>query len=552
MLIVIISPDSMSSSNVEDEWQYFLDQHKPVIPVLLHPAKVHFQLSRIQYVDFSKQAYARALPQLHTVLRQSGLDIQPLPGSSAHLPAQESLPVRDDTVLVGGSGRRTGRVVLGVVIVIAAAALLFISTRNGGNVPIVAAEPTATAEASATSNPTTPAPTDTLTPTLTLTSTLTPTLTPTLSLTEIEGTVQGEMAAIPTQAAQTQAAVQTLTATAWTPTATFDARATAMARITETYEAEVITATEAFFGQQTQAALDLTATASLWTATPSLTPTPIGGSGQIAFSTRAGGNNDDIYLLDMITGDVTQLTNDPANDLYPAWSPDGKRIVFSSNRQGGNRDVYVMDADGGNLTRLTFNVDYEEDPAWSPDGRRIAFSSWIGDGKRDVFVMNADGTNVLQITTNAAEDRKPAWSPDGTHIAIFSDRKDAGYFQLYAVDATCTTPETCEASIQPINNAYGTFPAWSPDGKEIVYQSNVDLNFNLYVVNLDTGITRRLTEDRADDRRPAWSPDGMWVVFQSKRDGDYELYVVDISRGETRQLTTNTWDDNDPAWRPGS
>ena len=54
LLIVIISPNSMVSRNVEDEWQYYLDNHKPVIPVLLHPAKIHFQLSRIQYIDSNR------------------------------------------------------------------------------------------------------------------------------------------------------------------------------------------------------------------------------------------------------------------------------------------------------------------------------------------------------------------------------------------------------------------------------------------------------------------------------------------------------------------
>src|SRR5215216_746190 len=51
-MIVLVSPNSMGSRNVEDEWQYYLDQSKPVIPVLLRPSKIHYQLTRIQYIDF--------------------------------------------------------------------------------------------------------------------------------------------------------------------------------------------------------------------------------------------------------------------------------------------------------------------------------------------------------------------------------------------------------------------------------------------------------------------------------------------------------------------
>ena len=63
-LVLILSPGSMASTNCEDEWQYFLDQGKPVLPVLHLPAKIHFQLSRLQYIDFHGQPFDRALPQL--------------------------------------------------------------------------------------------------------------------------------------------------------------------------------------------------------------------------------------------------------------------------------------------------------------------------------------------------------------------------------------------------------------------------------------------------------------------------------------------------------
>ncbi|MBC8171018.1 MAG: toll/interleukin-1 receptor domain-containing protein [Anaerolineae bacterium] len=63
-MIVVISPDSMNSENVKDEWQYFFDHKKPIIPVLFRPAKVHFQLNRIQHIDFHSQSYDAAFTAL--------------------------------------------------------------------------------------------------------------------------------------------------------------------------------------------------------------------------------------------------------------------------------------------------------------------------------------------------------------------------------------------------------------------------------------------------------------------------------------------------------
>ena len=85
------------------------------------------------------------------------------------------------------------------------------------------------------------------------------------------------------------------------------------------------------------------------------------------------------------------------------------KIAFASNREG-NEDIYVMNADGSGLTRLTDNPADDSEPAWSPDGSRIAFSS-DRDDPGDIYVMNADGTGQTRLTDNPADDHAPAWSP---------------------------------------------------------------------------------------------------------------------------------------------
>src|ERR687883_930796 len=96
------------------------------------------------------------------------------------------------------------------------------------------------------------------------------------------------------------------------------------------------------------------------------------------------------------------------------------QIAFASDRDG-NFEIYLMDADGGGLTRLTENNAEDLSPAWSPNGSRIAFVS-NRDGNNEIYVMNADGTAQTRLTNNAAHDVGPAWSPDGTKIAFVSTR----------------------------------------------------------------------------------------------------------------------------------
>lgn len=143
LLIVIISPESMSSRNVEDEWQYYLDNGKPVIPVLLKPAKIHFQLNRIQYIDFHRQAYDTALYQLYAELRRKGVYVNPnmADPAAAYRPAPHQFtptrqPRRRLPLLAVGIAGVAGLALLGVV----AAVLLLLSNGN----PNTAGKATAT------------------------------------------------------------------------------------------------------------------------------------------------------------------------------------------------------------------------------------------------------------------------------------------------------------------------------------------------------------------------------------------------------------------------
>ena len=133
----------------------------------------------------------------------------------------------------------------------------------------------------------------------------------------------------------------------------------------------------------------------------------------------------DIWVMDADGANPRNLTNHIASARSPDWSPDGMRIAFSSDRDKAwefdtwdNQDVYVMNADGTNPINLTNHPARDGGPDWSPDGMRIAFSTnRDGDWKKkpndnwEVYVMNADGINPINLTNHLAWDSSPAWEP---------------------------------------------------------------------------------------------------------------------------------------------
>lgn len=128
-----------------------------------------------------------------------------------------------------------------------------------------------------------------------------------------------------------------------------------------------------------------------------------------------------LYILNIVSGELKQLTDAGYYDSSPVWSPDGESVAFISDR-GGNDDLYVIDIGSGELTRLTDSSERESSPTWSPDGTRIVFQrTWTakhGEWESGLFVLTMSDGIIEQLTNQPNNDSAPAWSPQGQYIAF--------------------------------------------------------------------------------------------------------------------------------------
>jgi dipeptidyl aminopeptidase/acylaminoacyl peptidase len=124
-----------------------------------------------------------------------------------------------------------------------------------------------------------------------------------------------------------------------------------------------------------------------------------------------------LFVTNANGGDWQRLTDGPADDANPAWSPTGPKVAFDGSRGLFNGDIYVVNADGSAMVHVTDSLPLDSNPSWSPDGREIAFMRKQNPKRRArMFVMNADGSDQLNLGVIGDAYSRPSWSPDGTRL----------------------------------------------------------------------------------------------------------------------------------------
>lgn len=236
----------------------------------------------------------------------------------------------------------------------------------------------------------------------------------------------------------------------------------------------------------------------------------------IAFTSNRDGNWE-IYISAVDQSLIRRLTyNTTAIDLDPVWSPTGNDIIFESNRDG-NWELYRFDLTTGEEQRLTFADGNDVNAFWSYDGAKIVFQS-DRDGIWQIYELEIATLQERRLSDGAGDDHTPQYTSNNQQI-VFRSYRDGDNSVIYYMNADGT--DVTRVS-DPAGNALNQ--SWSPQDQLIAYQSNLDGDNDIYVYEVETGITRLMTDNTIEDYAPTWVCDSTMIVFTSDVTGDANLF----------------------------
>jgi Tol biopolymer transport system component len=289
----------------------------------------------------------------------------------------------------------------------------------------------------------------------------------------------------------------------------------------------------------------------------------------VAFSSDRGGalgSDYNIWTLDVRSGELTQITKDPSDDYMPSWSPDDKEIAFASSRENQQAAWAITIATGVERKVGTpYNRGRIDAPSWGPGGD-VVYHVGTGGGRGAA----ADGpeTSKYQIagTPITGDENVFAFRASWASPSAFYYVSD-GKIRKRDLKSASTAPETIEfsatlqvtraannyvrrkrdfTSVAPRQALGIVHPVISPDGKQIAFAALGDI----YVMPVG-GKPVNVTKDAAFDTEPAWSPDGTQLAYSSDKDSEHlQLWIRDMKSGKSRRVTTMTTQPQGAAWSP--
>ena len=257
----------------------------------------------------------------------------------------------------------------------------------------------------------------------------------------------------------------------------------------------------------------------------------------LVFASTMHRETSDIYTKSTTGQTITQLTRDPADDIQPAFSPDGRNVAFASNR-AGNWDLYVTSIDGGKTVKISSDTDHELHPSWSPDGRMLAFCKFGSQSQRwEIWVVDWQQPSTRQFLGYGLF---PEWCPDIAKSKIVFQRarqRGSRFHTIWTMDyldgeAMYPTEITSAANAAVIN------PSWSPSGDRIVFVTVLEPDAkpntkpsqsDVWIVRLDGSERTNLTNGQFANFQPVWGTNGK-VYFVSDRSGVDNLWSVSTGR----------------------
>lgn len=247
----------------------------------------------------------------------------------------------------------------------------------------------------------------------------------------------------------------------------------------------------------------------------------------VRMTTRGVGN---IFLLNLETLKLREVTHESACINGLAWSDKPDELIFSSNRNGSFQLWAIRTSDQA-IEEINTNSANAVDPQIASRGEWLAYvsedASWDIDRIRIGSGMNAKPDPLI---TSLGRNRDGQYSPDGKHIAFVSDR--SGAWEIWVCDTAGDDP----VMLTHFGGAWVGGLSWSPDSRQIAFDARMDGRSALYRISLANPAPKRVGRDNFEERLPSWSDDGKYLIFNSDRSGAISLWEQNLVSGAVQKV----------------
>ena len=255
---------------------------------------------------------------------------------------------------------------------------------------------------------------------------------------------------------------------------------------------------------------------------------------------------------------AAQLGNQIISQLFGSQGSLGSSILFSidEDEEGVKSKSIFKDTFGvpDSLEKVTYNFASNFSVAYSPDGRNIIYNSLTGKGNQ-IMVQQISPLKLTasEVYYNEGRSSAPFWAPDGTIFLTLheSERNSDIYkFSIPSNYASAENPQLQQGEKLTSDSAIETEPNISPDNKQMAYVSDKTGNPQIYIFDLETGKSNRLSKTGNNNTTPTWSPNGKFIAFTGIRGGVSSIYRIDVASGEETRVTPSEIQAESPTWSP--
>ncbi len=255
-------------------------------------------------------------------------------------------------------------------------------------------------------------------------------------------------------------------------------------------------------------------------------------------------SNWNIYEYNLISQEKKRITDDPADEENPVYSPLNDYIAYTSTKADFRevdynqklRDIYIRNLTNNLETNLTTNSSNDWKPRFSKNGKFISFVSERSDLREldftelhsHIYVMEKNGSFQLKITETEGNDGGPVMTGSESDPIYFDSNRN-GNFGIFKMNGDGTEQKLITTNLDFNDVA----PDLSADGTKIVFFSDRDGNYEIYMMNSDGSNQQRLTSNPADDTNPVFLPVENKVLFHSDRSGNFDIYEINLDNPST-------------------